>query len=513
MSDGRPPAVARRLTGVVAAIAMLSSVVIPGLWYIGAAAPLPFRTGLFWLMTGFVACLALVLIVAFRLADRDWPSSFVLAALVVLVTFSWPALTSVGGEVAEALGLGIVGDVMPVVLAGAALWLGVRLAREPAFGTVIGGVVIAYAVVLAAIALPLVVPAAEPFTAAEPDPAAPDVVLLVLDGYGRADVLDANFDAGIDGFLDGLEGHGFLVADAATANYPFTFAAVSTMLDGAYTIDDGPVEGGELAAIRSLLSGHSGMIRDFAADGYETRYLLNAWAGSHCGDLVDVCVSGGIVGRSMWNLGRMTILSPLVDEIWRNPLNNQSVDHLASLADILLAPSRDGRPVFTFAHIILPHVPLRLAEDCSRTDGGPASEWGTQPALRAERHARYRAQVACVNTLVLQALDRYLAARPDAVVMLTADHGPGASLNPNHSVESVPDRALAERIPILSAYRLPGCDDVTRIDLTPVNGARALLRCALGVELDPLDDVTRWVDFDAEGVATDITARVARASP
>ncbi len=204
----------------------------------------------------------------------------------------------------------------------------------------------------------------------------------------------------------------------------------------------------------------------------------------------------------------MTILSPLVDEIWRNPLNNQSVDQLIALDEILLAPSGDNRPVFTFAHVILPHVPLRLAADCTRTDGGAASEWGSQPELRAERSMRYRDQVTCVNTLVIDALDRYLDQRPHAIVMITADHGPGASLNPNHSVQTVPDGALAERMPILSAYRIPGCEDRYRSDLTPVNGARALLACALGADMPPIEDIMRWVDFDAGGVATDITARI-----
>lgn len=503
----RRPGVARVATAV-GAVSVLFAVTIPAMWFTGVAAPLPFRTSLFWLMTGFVALCALAVLAAFRLGDRSWSSSLVMTALVVLVAFSWPVLTTVGGDLAASLGLSAIGDVAPVVIAGVALWIGARLTREPPFAIVVGGAVAVYAVVLATIALAQVVPAPEPLAIRDVDDTAPDVVLLVLDGYGRADVLARNFDADTSGFLGELETHGFFVAGDATTNYPFTYAAVSSMLNASYTIDAGPIDEGEYAMIREALSGQTGMFQQFAVAGYETRYLLNAWAGSHCGGLVDVCVSGGIVGRSLWNLARMTILSPLVDEIWRNPLNNLSVDQLTALDDILLAPSRDGRPVFTFAHIILPHVPLRLAEDCSRTDGGPATEWGSQPELRSERRARYRAQVTCVNALVLEALDRFLADRPDAVVMITADHGPGASLNPNHSAETVPDAGLAERIPILSAYRLPGCEGSYRSDITPVNGARAVLRCALGSDVEPLDDITYWVDFDAEGEATDITARV-----
>jgi hypothetical protein len=500
------------VAGAIGAVSVLAAVTAPASWYMSAAAPLPFRTPLFWLMTGFVSLCALALLGAFRLGGRTWSSSFVMTALAVLMTFSWPVLTTIGNDLAATLGIGLIGDVAPVVIAGVALWIGARLTREPAFAIVIGGAITVYAVVLATMALAQVVPAPEPLAVDDVDDTGADVVLLVLDGYGRADVLARNFDADTGAFLDALERRGFFVADDATTNYPFTYAAVSSMLHASYTIDVGPIDEGDYATIREALSGQTGMFREFAAAGYETRYLLNAWAGSHCGGLVDVCVSGGIVGRSLWNLARMSILSPLVDEIWRNPLNDLSAEQLTALGDILRSPSRDGRPIFTFAHIILPHVPLRLAEDCSRTDGGPASEWGSQPELRTERRARYRAQVTCVNTLVLDALDRFLSDHPDAVVMITADHGPGASLNPNHSVETVPDTGLAERIPILSAYRLPGCEDGYRPDITPVNGARAVLRCAIGSEVEPLEDITLWVDFDAEGVATDITTRV-RPSP
>lgn len=502
----------RIVAGGVAVVAVVASVTIPALWYIGAASPMPFRPELFWLMTGFVSIAAVAVIATLRFGGWGWTASLVLTSLVILLVFSWPALTSAGDAISRRLGLGLLADVAPVLLAGGALWLGMRLARESAFSLVIGGAVTGYAAILAVIALPLVVPTPDPITRDHAGADAADVVFLVLDGYGRADVLAENFDADVEGFLGELERHGFFVAEDATTNYPFTFAAVSSMLAGSYAIDEGPISDEELSAIRSLLSGNSGMIRDFAGAGYETRYLLNAWAGSHCGSFVDVCISGGIVGRSLWNLGRMTILSPLVDEIWRNPLNNQSVDHLTDLAYILEVPSRDDRPVFTFAHIILPHVPLRLGPDCSRTDGGPASEWGSQPELLAERHARLRAQVTCVNTLVVAALDRYLASHPDAVVVITADHGPGASLNPNHTVETVPDDALDERYPILSAYRLPGCEQEYRTDITPVNGARALMRCVFGGELSNLDDIAYWVNFGGWGDATDITARLG-ASP
>lgn len=50
----------------------------------------------------------------------------------------------------------------------------------------------------------------------------PDIYYIVLDGYGRADVLEELYGHDNGPFLDGLRDRGFYVADEAYSNYAVT---------------------------------------------------------------------------------------------------------------------------------------------------------------------------------------------------------------------------------------------------------------------------------------------------
>jgi hypothetical protein len=157
----------------------------------------------------------------------------------------------------------------------------------------------------------------------------------------------------------------------------------------------------------------------------------------------------------------------------------------------------------------MPHTPLLLDSECNRHGTNELRRWGAEGGdLLAARRLNYVEQTRCVNSKVLDALDALLSANPDALVMITGDHGPGSTLDVNLSLDLLPNAAIQERMKTLGAYRLPGCSDSFRDDLTPVNGTRILTSCALGASLTPLPDLNRWADLDGEGFVTDITSRL-----
>ena len=66
---------------------------------------------------------------------------------------------------------------------------------------------------------------------AQPSADAPDVYVILLDGYARADVLANTFGYDDSPFLDGLRSDGFEVADASHSNYLVTNLSVSSLLN------------------------------------------------------------------------------------------------------------------------------------------------------------------------------------------------------------------------------------------------------------------------------------------
>jgi hypothetical protein len=489
---------------------LFGSALIPGLWWTSADSPHAFRPDLIATMTAFVAAPAAVLLLSLSRGLRKrirWALG--VTTVVVLVGFQWRAFTLAGERVADTTGVPVLSDVVPVLFAGALLWLAVRLAREWQFALVIAIAVAALVGVLAFSTFALVAPRPADLEAAPAASNAPDVLLLVLDGYGRADWLESEFGFDNSTFLEELASRGFDIASLATANYGHTYASVSTMLNLDYVFPAGVISDDAREQMRAALVGADGLIPEFRRAGYETVYLENSWAGSQCGEAVVWCVRDGLAERSLWNLGQMTILAPAFRMLRPRSFHTISADHLDSLSDYLDRQRVVGVPRLTFAHLLLPHVPLLLDADCTLHRWDELRSWGLERGeILAARRLNYVEQTRCVNSRVLDAVDTLIEANPEAIVMITADHGPASLLNPNLALPEIEENTIQERMRILSAYRLPGCRESFRADLTPVNGTRLVTNCALGSNLAPLRDQNLWAHHDAEGTVVDITSRV-----
>ncbi len=488
----------------------LGAVLLPGLWWTSADWPFAFRPDLVLSMTAAVAVFGVATLAALSRGFRHrvrW--SLGVAAVAVLVTFQWAALTRAGGAVADATGVGLAADVIPVALGGAFLWISVRLGDEPPFAVITGATLGAVLVWLGVMSLSLVAPGGEVPLDRAVSESAPDVLVIVVDAYARADWLAEEFNFDNLQFLSQLESRGFAIAGTATSNYGFTYASVSTMLNLDYVFQPGEVTDAEREEMRAALTGASGLLSVFRKAGYETVYFENAWAGSQCGAQVDRCIREGIRERALWNLGQMTILAPVFKAFRSDPFNSVSASHLERLGSVAASPSSEGKPRVTFAHFLLPHSPTLLNADCTRRRRSEHTRWGAERGpLLAERRAGYVEQTICVNRLLIEGLDAFLALHPDGIVFITGDHGPASTLDPNLPLHELAPETLQERMRILSAYRVPGCERSLRQDLTPVNGTRLIVNCALGSDLEMVPDLNYWADLDVEGAVADITSQI-----
>ena len=183
------------------AVPFALSVLIPGLWWTWADRPFALRPDLVITMTVLVGAVALVLLASIsRLFRYRLRWSLGVATVALTVLFQWSTLTAAGSALADTLGVGFVQDVFPVAMGGALLWLAARRAHELAFAVVIGGSVTVAVIALAFNAMTLAGPAPRP--AQQTDHAATrPVLLLVLDGYARADWMRDEYGFGNGEFL------------------------------------------------------------------------------------------------------------------------------------------------------------------------------------------------------------------------------------------------------------------------------------------------------------------------
>lgn len=470
-------------------VPFLLAVAVPALYRQRFDTIHPLRIHPYLAGTGLVLVVGLVIVAVISSGfTRNRHEALAAGTAAVLVLFHWPALTRIGSTLFGS-SLPVAVDIVPVVLGFGLVLLAARFGDEPVTLVVftILGLIITWSVW--SVMLDRIVADPGPVVAAVAAPEAPDALLLVLDGYARGDVLLDDFGFDNSAFTDALAERGFAIAEAATTAYAYTHASVPAMYELDYVLAPGPVSDDDHRRLRQVRSGDAEMVRAFAESGYETTYFENPWPGSQCGAIWDVCIRDGLWYSSIYSIGQVTPVAPLIHASLAEPFTVVGLDHLRRLGEVL---GRDSdAPRFIVAHVTVPHSPVHADADCELHAGAERSglslAWeGIDSDLLVERRDAYVEQVRCVNGLVLDALDAFLAAHPGAVVMITSDHGTDGRGQAVTDAAAWSDAAVYERMAALGAYRLGDCAHPVAADTNTVNGARIFVSCALRTSLELL---------------------------
>jgi hypothetical protein len=287
----------------------------------------------------------------------------------------------------------------------------------------------------------------------------PDIYHLVLDGFGRPDVLQARYGLDLTDVMRSLETRGFEVARAGFANYTQTYLSLASMLNGAYLDIRAESPGDESRApVHALIQGSS-VLHALKRFGYELHFVGSIYSATQHHELADVCLCDRpLVGEFESLVIRNT---PLVD------VGLAGFDHRAHRNKIersfaaleSLGPAT--RPRIVVGHVLAPHPPFVFQED-----GRPVAparsftlfDGSAFPGPRTEYQQGYRAQARYVATRMLRILDRVeelsTMQRRDAVVIVHGDHGPRAWFDAKDATRTDP----RESLPVLLAIRWPGTD-------------------------------------------------------
>lgn len=356
----------------------------------------------------------------------------------------------------------------------------------------------------------------------------PDIYYIILDGYGRGDVLQEIYGYDNSELLDHLTAQGFYVADRSRANYCQTALSLASSLNlkyldyvaervGTDSRRRGPLADGirENTVFR-FLKQRGYAIVTFATGWSATEvptadvYMAARWyPGEFEADLIDMTPIP-FVGRAlgvgavydMYALQRERIL--------------YTFDHLADATEL------EG-PVFVFAHIIAPHPPFVLGRDGQAVDPGfgftlnDGNHLIKEGHLMREEYLRgYVDQLIYTNRRLESTLDQILSrSAEDPIIILQSDHGPGSRLDWDDPYNT----DLKERLSILNAYYLPGKGSAELYaGITPVNTFRLILDLYFGTDCGLLEDrsyfstwsqpyafidVTKELDYNSSGVPQD----------
>ncbi len=380
------------------------------------------------------------------------------AVIGLLIWSAWRFGRSRGHRVAmAAMGIGLVAAPVPALLAWFASKPVEIVAGMPAAGVVTGK--------------------------------APDVYFIVLDGYGRSDVLEDVYGFVNDQFIAALGQRGFQVPERSYANYSSTASSVSSTLAMEYLVEPGTTPDYRyVQALHDVIGGANPVVGTLKESGYHYSHIEGGWDGARCGSAVDTCYRASFLDEAMWTLIGRTPIEPIAEGWFGHAF---ALNGLRSLDDLIEEATTDrDTPRFVLGHVLLPHPPLTLDATCAvrpePQPGGPAVGarfLADTPQLDARR-AGYVEQVECVNERILRFLDEL---DEDAVVFITGDHGPDSfgqmKLAPGEWTEA----DIKERLSVFSAYRLPsGCSTEVTENQDLINGMRKVLGCLIEAELPAL---------------------------
>jgi hypothetical protein len=317
---------------------------------------------------------------------------------------------------------------------------------------------------------------AETVSAQTSNSARPDIYYIILDAYGREDVLRDHLSFDNSVFLNALRERGFYVADCSQSNYAYTEFSLSSTLNYDY-LDQLNVN----TKVERIATIKQNAVRSFLeAQGYRTVSSATGWDMTEWRD-ADLYLDFDRTYSALPEFEKLvmdtTILRIISDfnlfNINSFTNNNHRSRVLSLLNHLKRLPIEEG-DLFVFAHFVIPHPPYRF---------GPNGEWldGRPENLQTA----YIGQVIFINREILQVIDTILAkSESPPIIIIQGDHGPPPQLAPSS----------AQKLPILNAYYLPGLDADKALysSISPVNTFRMILNSYFGQDLPLLEDISYY---------------------
>ena len=315
----------------------------------------------------------------------------------------------------------------------------------------------------------------------------PDIYYIILDGYGRSDILKNEYGYDNSDFLNALRDLGFVIAECSQSNYAQTQLSLASSLNFNYVdaLSDRFFPGSDDRTGLDQLIHHGAVRESLEQAGYQTVAFATGFLAT---ELIDADYflgpqrSQGQLNEFEYLLMETTLARLLQDgnrfgmqsagsELFRERtlFTLEKVDELSYIQG----------PKFVFVHVIAPHPPYVFGPT-----GGPVEPEEVGTTKTQEGASQYRDQVIYINSRVAEIVPQIIAnSTTPPIIIIQGDHGPTVASSPR------------ARMSNLSAFFLPGVESPVYSTITPVNIFRVIFNTYFGQSLELLDDVSLYSDY------------------
>jgi hypothetical protein len=325
-------------------------------------------------------------------------------------------------------------------------------------------------------------------------PGSPDIYLILLDGYPRADSLAKLFGFDNTPFLDAMGSLGFDVATNSHSNYDMTVLTLASMLNAAQLpalVPSPPAEVYEQFRVATRLINRASAVDGLRQAGYEIVTVPSEYQEAALFSADRVLDSGNLTSFEV-NFLSSGNMPQFFGGLERSLAPDQHRARIANEFDTIerLAAERGGPPKLVFAHILAPHMPVVFTADGSPAEPLPCFPSSCSLFDLGDRYGdallpAERGQIEYLNTAVEEVVRRIQArSATPPVIVIFSDHGVR-----NHEADR------EETLRSLFLASTPGRSGVFPDDVTLVNVLPRLLEAYTAIRLPYATEESYWVDI------------------
>ncbi|MDP2720722.1 MAG: sulfatase-like hydrolase/transferase [bacterium] len=329
---------------------------------------------------------------------------------------------------------------------------------------------------------------------------APDIYYFIFDRYASFGTLKDLYNyKDISEFESYLTKKGFYIPTYGYANYPRTFLSLASSLNMGYvnylTGQLGENSGDEATAYKLLKNYKVQAL--LKSVGYKYIHVGSWWEPTRQNDSADknffyspFRFRGLSLDEFSTKLIETTLASEFlsrtsvqgtIEPLYGRTNHRESILFQFKTLEEEVIPSKG--PKFVFAHLLVPHPPYVLDENCTLI-----TEQDTEKRKESDN---YLNQLACTNKKIKTLINKIQTeSKGSAIIILQADEGPeGVKNKLSQKWQESSIDAIREKTGILNAYYLPGkSKNDLYPSITPVNTFRKIFNLYFGANFDILED-------------------------
>lgn len=314
----------------------------------------------------------------------------------------------------------------------------------------------------------------------------PDIYYLIFDSYGDNHTLERLFEYDNSDFENYLIQKGFQSSFPSYSNYPTTYLSLSSSLNLNYVnelLDEKNSSFDVISANRLIDRNH--LMQTLRENGYYNINFDSGWGPTRNMSIADMnlCTTNFFLfSEFLISIAETSIVKPIYAKFFESDHRERI---LCTLSTITTISKNIEKPVFVFAHLLLPHPPYVFDNL-----GNPTLIDSLQFSSNKIENEKvlYLEQLQFTNIKIKEIVEKLIS--DNAIIIIQSDHGPPDSIfESENNLESDKDKLRN-----INYYYFPEHDKIIYDGITPVNSFRIIFNSFFSTDFKILEDKNFYIN-------------------